>query len=241
MSTSPWITNEHVIFEIHPIDSGNLAGDWSAPVRITGSAFPVFTPGLDGTQRVGAYDPYVLKLNGVYHIWYFNRPTNSLAHATAPALVGPYTADVTYNLYGTGTWKEGESMTPLGGSSWRFTYANAITSTLYYVESSNNWATWSAPSPLGSPDGIIFNHGTVMHNPSAPAFSMEISSTVDGELQMTFPSFKRNGYQIEWSTNLTDWLEDSEVFEGDGLPVSIVRPITPGGRVFYRAKWLPLW
>jgi len=225
VSASPWATNEHVIYEIHPLDPDNLAGNWSDPMRLTGSAFPIFAPAIDSSQRVGAYDPYVLKLNGVYHLWYFNRPTSSLAHATAPTLLGPYTADATVNLYGTGSWKEGETMTHLGGTTWRFTYANAITSTLYYIESTNDWATWSAPTALGSPEGIIFNHGTVMYNPAAPRFTMEVAPTTEGDLQLTFPSLKQNGYQFEWSTNLIDWFEDSDPFEGDGLPVDILRPI----------------
>lgn len=247
VSVSRWPTQEHVFHEIHPVDPNDLAGEWSAPARLTGPAFPDFEPLTDENgvpingRRVGTYDAYVIKRQGVYHIWYFNRSTSSLAHATAPALLGPYTADVTSNLYGTGVWKEGQTMTHLGGTSWRFTYANATTSRLWYVESSNDWATWTAPAPLGSPDGMIFNHGTVVSNPSVPRFQTEIVGTSADQLQMVFPSLKQNGYRLQWSENLIDWNDEGDVIEGDGSPIEIELSLGSEQRMFYRMKWLPFW
>ncbi len=64
MSVSYWWTNEHVLYEIHPVDPDDLAGEWSEPVRLHGPAFPEFVPNLVTPQLVGVYDPYVLKKNG---------------------------------------------------------------------------------------------------------------------------------------------------------------------------------
>jgi len=248
VSVSHWPTNEHELYEIHPMDAADIAGEWSSPVRLHGPAFPEFarTFAPEGTQanaqRVGAYDAYVRKIGGLYHLWYFNRPTSSLAHATAPSLTGPYTSTVTTNLYGTGSWKEGQTMMPLGGRAWRFTYADAITSTLYYVESADDWATWTTPQKLGSPEGNMFNHGTVIYNPYMPDFRARTGAEVHDGMSISFPTLKFNRYQVQWSENLLDWYNESAgLIEGNGETVQILRPFAGDQRRFYRVQWLPFW
>ncbi len=248
VSVSHWPTNEHELFEVHPLDPADIGGEWSTPSRLHGPAFPefvrTFSPesSQSNAQRVGAYDAYVLKLQGVYHLWYFNRATSSLAHATAPSLTGPFTATATSNLYGTGTWKEGQTMSHLGGASWRFTYANAITSTLYYIESSDDWASWTAPQLLGSPPDKVFNHGTVISNPYMPQFRARIDGFAQTGLSISFPTLKFNRYQIQWSADLVDWHDDSgEPIEGSGEYVQVLPPPVEADRRFYRVSWLPFW
>jgi len=248
VSASHWYTNEHQLYELHPLDLGDLAGPWSDPVRLHGSAFPEFTPSKspestqDQSQRVGAYDEYVLKLGQIYHLWYFNRPTSSLAHATAPALTGPYTPTVVSNLYGTGTWKEGQTMIYLGGAAWRFTYANAITSTLHYVESADNWMTWTTPQELGSPQDKVFNHGTVIFNPHQPRFQARVGELAESGFSISFPTLKLNRYMVQWSPDLTNWYNEPDgQIEGSGHHVRIARTTTGQDRRFYRVEWLPFW
>lgn len=248
VSVSHWPTNEHELYEIHPVSLTDIGGAWSVPTRLHGPAFPEFVRTFSpessqgDAQRLGAYDAYVLKLEGVYHLWYFNRATSSLAHATAPSLTGPFTATTTSNIYGTGTWKEGQTMSHLGGSSWRFTYANAITSTLYYVESTDNWLTWTAPQLLGSPQDKVFNHGTVIDNPYIPKFQARIDGASTEGLSMNFPTLKFSRYQIQWSADLIEWNDDAGgLIEGSGEYAHIVRPITGQNRRFYRVHWLPFW
>lgn len=52
----------HRIHEIHPLDQENLAGEWSVPQPVTGTAFPEFSY---LTIPSGAYDPYVFRFNGL--------------------------------------------------------------------------------------------------------------------------------------------------------------------------------
>ena len=248
VSVSHWPTNEHEIYEIHPLQSENLGGDWSLPIRLHGQAFPefvrTFSPLVtqNDAQRIGAYDAYVMRIGGVYHLWYFNRSTSSLAHATAPTLTGPYTPTATRNLYGTGSWKEGQTMTHLGGSAWRFTYADAISSTLFYVESADDWLTWTAPQMLRTSSGYVFNHGTVTYNPYLPRFEARAGGVVQGELSISFPTLKFNRYQVQWSADLVNWQDEtSGAIEGNGEPARISRSFEVGHRRFYRVQWLPFW
>lgn len=248
VSVSHWPTNEHELYEIHPMDAADMAGEWSEPVRLHGPAFPEFTRTFtpEGTQqnaqRVGAYDAYVLKIGALYHLWYFNRPTSSLSHATAPSLTGPYTSTVTSNLYGTGSWKEGQTMMPLGGRAWRFTYADAITSTLYYVESADDWATWTLPQKLGSPEEKVFNHGTVIYNPHVPDFRARAGAGAHEGMSISFPTLKFNRYQVQWSEDLVQWYDEAVgTIEGNGETVQILRPYAGHDRRFYRVQWLPFW
>jgi hypothetical protein len=236
VSVSPLITREHRIYEIHPSVPGQWT-TWSDPVELTGTAFPAFTHPPGSTTYVGYYDPYVVKRNGVYHLFYFDVSTGCIHCATAASLTGPYTVLKSGNWLGIGTFKEGGTMLHLGGSRWRFYFANAITSTMYFTESANDWATWTPPALLQS--DVVFNHGTVVFNPALPAFKASVETVGASQRRIRFPGVNKNGYQIETSPDLQTWSAYGPVLQGTGGEVAVDHDTGGAERLFYRVQWLP--
>ena len=240
---SPAMSYEHVLYETHPLDPDDLSGEWSSPVRLHGGAFPEFEPSPDGVQRVGAIDAYVVIKDGTYYMVFSNRPTSSMALASSPSLIGPWTMLVDGQLWGTGVYKEGHCLIHLGGAIWRLSFADAIASKLYYIESRDDWATWTEPALLGSPDGLVFNHGTVIHNPEASRFAAGIVERGGaGTLTARVPTFKQNWYQWETSATLAadSWLPAGDPIEGDGTPLDREFSLpADNDNLFLRARWLP--
>lgn len=236
VSVSPLITREHRLYEIHPTVSGSWTA-WSAPVELTGTAFPAFSHPAGSIAWVGYYDAYVVKRSGEYYLFYFDVSTSFIHCAKAPSLTGPYTAIKTGNWQGIGYYKEGGTMIHLGGSSWRFYFANAITSTMYFTESADNWVTWTAQQALGS--SAVFNHGTVIFNTSLPAFEGRVTAESGGVMRTSFPAINKNGYRVQWSNDLITWNTIGADIQGTGGWMS--RDHSPGSspKTFYRVKWLP--
>lgn len=234
---SPYKSREFVMYEMHPTNADMTS--WSEPQKLAGPAFPTFIhqPNPSLPQYVGAYDAHIIKRAGEYYITYFDVPTSLMLAAKASALLGPYTLHKTGNWLGIGTYKEGGTMVPLGGTNWRFYYANAITSTMYYVESQNDWATWSAPTLLDS--DVVFNHGTVVFNPDLPELRPSISPLTGGQMRLRFPGVNRNGYQLEISSDLLGWTPEGGVIQGSGAEELVDHDPQGLEKLFYRIRWLP--
>ncbi len=95
---------------------------------------------------------------------------------------------------------------------------------------------------LGSPEGIVFNHGTVIFNPDAPRFAAAADWVSPGLLRVEIPTLKQNWYQWERSRSLLagSWESVGDAFEGDGTLEGenfLISGDTTS--MFFRAKWLP--
>ncbi|MDX6767774.1 MAG: hypothetical protein SFU85_13405 [Candidatus Methylacidiphilales bacterium] len=235
-SVSPLITREHRLYEIHPTSSGQWSS-WSAPTELTGSAFPSFTHPPGSTTFVGYYDAYVVKRGGEYHLFYFDVSTSCIQWAKSNALTGPYAVVRGGNWQGIGAYKEGGTMVHLGGTNWRFYFADAIYSRMSYVESTNDWANWNAPVLMDSP--VVFNHGTVVFNPSLPELKPSLEILPGLQVRLRFPGVNKNGYQVESSPDLVTWTSLGSVIQGAGAEVLTDHDPAGAGRLFYRVKWLP--
>lgn len=234
---SPWQSREFVMYEMHPTQTAMT--EWSVPQRLTGAAFPEFAHQPDPLQPqwVGDYDAHIIKRGGEYHITYFDVETSYIHAAKAPTLLGPYTPYKTGDWLGIGNAKEGGTMVSLEGANWRFYYANAITSTMYYVESADDWATWTPPALLNS--DLVFNHGTVIFNPDLPGFRTSIEPLLSGRMRLRFPGVNKNGYRLETSPDLLVWTPEGGVIQGAGGEAVVEHEPGGAGRWFYRVLWLP--
>lgn len=137
------------IYETHPTNTEMTA--WSDPVAITGVGLPTVM-----------IDPFVVKREETYHLWYKgDNATNLISYASSSSLLSDYTVSQSGDWAGWGNNLEGHALLSLGGSSWRIyfdKYAGASQG-MYYSESTDNWATWSAKA-LTTPSTL--RHGTVI-------------------------------------------------------------------------------
>jgi hypothetical protein len=204
-STTPEISTRHVIYELHPLNAELT--QWSTPTPVTGPAFPAWT-GLE-TGRVGAYDAYVVKRSGAYHMFHFDSVTSCIEVARSTnSLTGPYEPLGTNNWQGIGLYKEGPTVMYLGGGRWRMIYADAIFSYLNHTDSTNNWATWSPPARVtlpGAPTNFTVNHGTLIMPPGGLEAGLAVSPQGAGQFNLTFHATEGDSYRLATSTNLAAW------------------------------------
>lgn len=239
-STTERITVKHTIYELHPPDPDNLA-QWSVPVPVQGTnAFPPWT---EADTFVGTYDPYVVKRGGSYWMFFFNVRSSCIELARSTnSLTGPYEPVRTGNWQGIGVYKEGPSVMYLGGGRWRMIYADAIFSYLNYTDSTNNWATWSAPQPVtlpGAPTNFTVNHGTLIMPPGGLEADLRVQPAGAGTWNLSFNATAGDHYRLSTSTNLTDWTPDALL--GPTAAGRASHPAGPGGfdRTFWRLERLP--
>lgn len=211
-STTEQITIKHNIYEVHPAAPDDLT-QWTSPVEVTGPA--AFPPWTGSDTWVGTYDPYVVKRGGIYWMFFFNVRSSCIELAwSTTSLTGPYEPSRTGNWQGIGNYKEGPTVMYLGGGRWRMIYADAIYSYLSYTDSTDNWATWSAPTPLrfpefaGSPDQLRINHGTMIMAPGGLDLDVRIESPSPSQQQLVFQATANDQYRLWSSTNLVSWQED---------------------------------
>ena len=102
------ITVKHTIYELHPLTADDLT-QWSDPEPVTGPlAFPPWT---EDDLFVGTYDPYVVKRNGTYWMFFFNVRSSCIELAfSTNGLTGPYDPSRTNNWQGIGLYKEGPTV-----------------------------------------------------------------------------------------------------------------------------------
>lgn len=146
----------HLIYESHPTNADLTA--WSAPVQVTGTALPEMI------------DPFVLKIGSTYYLWYKHwtgyKATAHIEYATSNSLTSGFIIQGDDDFAGWGYGYEGESLVEIRPGVWRIylddyvgigTPGNGI----YYSESSDGFATWSALQLATFSDGRIYNHPTV--------------------------------------------------------------------------------
>lgn len=238
-STTPQISIKHKIYELHPVIPDDLT-QWSAPVEVIGpEAFP---PWSEDETYVGTYDPFVVKRNGTYWMFFYNTRSwhIELARSTN-GLTGPYEPSRTNNWQGIGVFKEGPTVIYLGGGRWRMIYADAIHSYLNYTDSTNNWATWSAPQPVALPDappGFTVNHGTVIIPPGGLDLGTGITTAGPGQVQIAFQATTGDHYRLSTSTDFTAWTPAEIIPPSTNSPVTRTLPISGIGRQFWRLERL---
>jgi hypothetical protein len=127
---------------------------WSTPVPLAG-----LTPDY--------IDSFILKVNGVYHIFLKDDVTKYIEQATATKLAGPYKFVGTGNWAGWGPQLEGPCVYLLNdGKTWRITLDGYKTNQYYYSDSTN-LKTWTAKKPLpGGLSGFV-RHFTVLREPAS--------------------------------------------------------------------------
>ena len=204
-STTPVISTRHIIYKLHPLN--DELTQWSAPTPVTGEAFPAWTETEAG--RVGAIDAFVVKRGNAYYMFHFDSVTSCIEVARSTnTLTGPYEPYRTNNWQGIGLYKEGPSVMYLGGGRWRMIYADAIFSYLNYTDSTDNWATWSAPQRVmlpGAPTNFTVNHGTLIMPPGGLEAGLAVSPQGAGQFALTFQATAGDSYRLSTSTNLASW------------------------------------
>ncbi|MBE2179400.1 MAG: family 43 glycosylhydrolase [Chthoniobacterales bacterium] len=238
-STTPQISIKHKIYELHPLDPDVLT-EWSVPAEVTGpEAFPPWT---EDETYVGAYDPYVVKRDGTYWMFFYNTRSwhIELARSTN-GLTGPYEPSRTNNWQGIGAFKEGPTVMYLGGGRWRMIYADVIYSFLSYIDSTNNWATWSAPQPVtlpGAPTNFTVNHGTLIVPPGGLDLDARIATAGAGHVQIAFQATEGDHYRLSTSTNLSAWTTAEIIPPAASNPVIRTLPTSGSERQFWRLERL---
>lgn len=102
------------IYEMHPQDRNNLAGAWSVPVKLTGSALPADLQG-----------PQIIKEGSTYYLWYLNWATfgvdgvQYVEVASSTSLTSGYnTAVKTGDWAGWGITNEGNNVAQRPDGRW---------------------------------------------------------------------------------------------------------------------------
>ncbi|MGB8227379.1 MAG: GLUG motif-containing protein, partial [Sedimentisphaerales bacterium] len=173
-------SNIYIFGAISGIIDGNTTGlsyikattadlsTWSSPVGLPLYPTGAFTGGA-------AIDPYIVtKPNDPnFYLFYKNNTLGYICLATSLSLTGPYTTIKTGDWAG---WKanatpaittniEGPCIKWLGGTSWRM-YFQSDVGAMYYSESTDNWATWTAPVLCtDNQSSLTIGHGTVIEYP----------------------------------------------------------------------------
>lgn len=210
------MSDKHIIYSLTALDTNNLTS-WSAPTPVTGPAF-----GWTGNEgrRVGAYDPYVVKRGSTYYMFYFNQYTDYIELTSSPALTGPYSRIGTNNWQGIGLYKEGPSVAYLGGGRWRMFFADQLYSFLSYIDSTNNWQTWTTPQQVslpGAPTNFTVNHGTVIIPPGGLELGTTLTAQSSSAFNLEFRATAGDSYRLWSSTNLVSW-----------NPAALIGPTTNG-------------
>lgn len=172
---------------------------FSSPAYVTGSVFPDY----DGEIFPKYYDAFCVKRGGNYYLFHVYRDGVSVneiqvAMSSTSPVSGYNTIAKSGNWAGIGTAKEGESLIHRGGSNWRMFYAGATNGVLSYVDSSDDWDTWTAPANVDC--GLSINHGTVI-SVSTDAMAWDVYWA------LSMRSNKRAGFQKGLIANTTPVVE----------------------------------
>jgi hypothetical protein len=146
---------DHVITETHPTNAGWTT--WSNLVEVTGTGFPN-----------DMIDAFVVKIDSTYYLWYKDDDTDDICYATSTSLTSGYTEIEDGDWAGFGSGYEGECLVKIDEDTWRIYYNVTLTNGLYYSESSDTFATWSAPASLSTLASA--SHGTVLQVSDFAAF-----------------------------------------------------------------------
>ncbi|MBJ7258073.1 MAG: hypothetical protein JHD33_00925 [Chthoniobacterales bacterium] len=174
-------------------------------------------------------------------MFYFNQYTDYIELASAPALTGPYTRAGTNNWQGIGLYKEGPSVTYLGGGRWRMFFADQLYSFVSYIDSTNNWATWTPAvkvSLSGAPTNFTVNHGTVIMPPGGLELNAALTAKSAGGFDLTFRATAGDSYRLSASTNLQDWSNANSIGPTPEGPVVQSLQADSAKRTFWRLERL---
>lgn len=238
-STTEQITIKHTICELHPLAPDDLT-QWSEPVAVTGDA--AFPPWNNEDTWVGAYDPHVVKRGSTYWMFFFNVRSSCIELARSTNLLtGPYEPVGTGDWQGIGSYKEGPTVIYLGGNRWRMIYADAINSYLSYIDSTNNWQTWTPPQPLslpGAPTNFTVNHGTVIIPPGGLELGLTATVQEAAQINLSFHATENDHYRLSTSTNLLLNWTPSEIIGPTTNGLASLPMETSGERQFWRLERL---
>jgi hypothetical protein len=145
---TPYAQGSFRVCEIHPLNTEMT--EWSVPVIVTGNL-----PG-----RV--IDPFVLKIDGIYYLWYKNDTLTMIEYATSSSLTSGYVVQESGDWAGWGSGKEGESLIKINENTWRIYFDYYVDHGIYYAESSDNFQTWT-PKKFITSESFIPAHPTVIH------------------------------------------------------------------------------
>lgn len=135
------------IYETHPTNTEFT--QWSAPVLVTGN-FP--------NNRI---DPFVVKIDNIYYMWYKDETKTMIEYATSNSLTNGYVVQESNDWAGWGKTKEGESMVKIDDNTWRIYFDHYVDHGIYYSESSDNFQTWTPKKRISS-ESFIPAHPTVI-------------------------------------------------------------------------------
>ncbi len=130
-------------------------GTWSASVRITGTGLPSYM--IDG---------FVWKVGPTYWIIYKNTISGYMDIMTSSTLTSGYTI-TRPNVCRWGGGYEGPTVIPLGNGSYRALLDHAPSGryNYQYSDTSDNFATCTAPTDISAPGTAKIEHGTVIRAP----------------------------------------------------------------------------
>lgn len=126
---------------------------WSAPVALAG-----IHPDADVPS--GYIDTFLLREDGLYHAFTKNASAESVEHAVAPEVAGPYTFTGRGDWAGWGTTPlEGQALFRLSDGSFRI-FLDGYTTGTYYYSDSRDLRTWTPKRELPGLSGTV-RHGAV--------------------------------------------------------------------------------
>jgi hypothetical protein len=147
-SVHVFVSVDFKIYEIHPLNSEFTL--WSAPVLVTGD-FP---------KRI--IDAFLVKIDGIYYLWYKDEDKTMIEYATSSLLTSSYVVQKSGDWAGWSRGKEGESLIKINENTWRIYFDYYVDHGIYYAESSDNFQTWT-PKKLITSESFIPAHPTVIH------------------------------------------------------------------------------
>ena len=127
--------NHISFYEIHSTDLVS----WSAPAN------PVAGTNLPSSMQ----NPFCISMNGSFYLWYKSEALSTIEYSSAKNLLGPYTVVKNGDWAGWGSTWDSESLVMTGPNTWVIYLTNPMS----YSQSTDNWATWSAPQRV-YPDGL---------------------------------------------------------------------------------------
>jgi hypothetical protein len=127
------------IEEIHPTNADWT--QWSSPVR------------LSGMTAYSVYDPCIVKLDGVYHLFAANAVTMDICEFVADTLLGPYTLESSFDWVSESSPFESEVVVPLPDGRYRMYLDHSVGMGLHYSDTAEPGVLsgWSDPIPVDMP------------------------------------------------------------------------------------------
>lgn len=139
---------DHQIYELHPTNAAMTT--WSSPVQVTGVGLPA-----------DMIDPFVIKKDGQYHLWFKNDDTDFIEYASSSSLTSGYTLTESGNWAGWGSGFEAPHLVQLDSGTWRIYFDQFEALGIWYSESTD-WETWSAKALITIDSSTTISHPGVI-------------------------------------------------------------------------------